>query len=227
MVDRQMLSRLRRAVPMVLAGTVFLSAFLLFQIQPLISRLLLPTFGGASAVWTTCMLFFQTLLLGGYAYAHFSTTRLKPKTQALLHLILLVVALALMPITPSESWKAHLDGTDLGEPVQIDGGSNGWWLPASNQQRTVTLDWPPQGSLDRALLLSLEAVIVCLVVALRRRAVPFAQIDAPPTLRTNSWHQRSLARSVVVALAIVAEMQAVLSGRDAQPLRLRTRPIHG
>ncbi len=92
------------------ALTIFTGAFLLFQVQPLIGKYILPWFGGSPNVWTTCMLFFQTLLLGGYAYAHFSTTRLKPKTQALLHLILLVVALALMPITPSESWKAHLDG---------------------------------------------------------------------------------------------------------------------
>jgi spermidine synthase len=92
------------------ALTIFTGAFLLFQVQPLIGKYLLPWFGGSPNVWTTCMLFFQTLLLGGYAYAHFSTTRLKPKTQALLHLVLLVLALAVMPITPSESWKAHLDG---------------------------------------------------------------------------------------------------------------------
>jgi spermidine synthase len=92
------------------ALTIFTGAFLLFQVQPLIGKYILPWFGGSPNVWTTCMLFFQTLLLGGYAYAHFSTTRLKPKTQALLHLVLLVVALALMPITPSESWKAHLEG---------------------------------------------------------------------------------------------------------------------
>lgn len=92
------------------ALTIFSGAFLLFQVQPLIGKYILPWFGGSPNVWTTCMLFFQTLLLAGYAYAHFSTTRLKPRNQALLHMVLLVVALALMPITPSESWKAHLDG---------------------------------------------------------------------------------------------------------------------
>ena len=50
--------------------TIFLSAFLLFQVQPLIGKFILPWFGGSPAVWTTCMLFFQVLLLGGYAYAH-------------------------------------------------------------------------------------------------------------------------------------------------------------
>jgi hypothetical protein len=92
------------------ALTIFSGAFLLFQVQPLIGKYILPWFGGSPNVWTTCMLFFQTLLLAGYAYAHFSTTRLKPKTQALLHIVLLVVALLLMPIIPSESWKEHLEG---------------------------------------------------------------------------------------------------------------------
>ena len=54
------------------AATIFLSAFLLFQVQPLVSKYILPWFGGSPAVWTTCMLFFQTLLFGGYAYAHLS-----------------------------------------------------------------------------------------------------------------------------------------------------------
>ena len=52
------------------AATIFLSSFLLFLVQPLIARLILPWFGGSAAVWTTCMLFFQVVLLAGYAYAH-------------------------------------------------------------------------------------------------------------------------------------------------------------
>jgi hypothetical protein len=55
---------------MIYAATIFLSSLLLFLVQPLIARLILPWFGGTAAVWTTCMLFFQTLLLAGYAYAH-------------------------------------------------------------------------------------------------------------------------------------------------------------
>ena len=55
---------------MIYAATIFLSSFLLFLVQPLIARLILPWFGGSAAVWTTCMLFFQVVLLAGYAYAH-------------------------------------------------------------------------------------------------------------------------------------------------------------
>jgi spermidine synthase len=94
------------------ALTIFLSAFLLFQVQPLIGKIVLPWFGGTPAVWTTCMLFFQVLLLGGYAYAHHSTSRLSPRRQGLLHLGLLAVAVVLtMPtILPGEGWKP--DGGD-------------------------------------------------------------------------------------------------------------------
>lgn len=97
------------------ALSIFTGAFLLFQVQPLIGKFILPWFGGGPGVWTTCLLFFQTLLLGGYAYAHFSSTRLKPRSQAALHLVLLVLALALLPITPAESWKSHLGGNPVGQ----------------------------------------------------------------------------------------------------------------
>ncbi len=67
------------------ALTIFLSAFLLFQVQPLIGKYILPWFGGSPGVWTTCMLMFQVLLLGGYAYAHYATSRWKPRTQGFIH----------------------------------------------------------------------------------------------------------------------------------------------
>jgi protein-L-isoaspartate O-methyltransferase len=85
--------------------TIFWGAFLLFLVQPLIARFILPWFGGGPAVWTTCMLFFQLLLLGGYAYAHFSISRLTPRRQVITHLVLLALAVALLPITPGDAWK--------------------------------------------------------------------------------------------------------------------------
>ncbi|MFM8342883.1 MAG: fused MFS/spermidine synthase, partial [Methylomonas sp.] len=84
---------------------VFLAAYLLFQIEPLIGKYILPWFGGSPAVWTTCMLFFQILLLGGYAYAHLSLNKLNPKQQSWLHIGLLLLALTTLPITPSADWK--------------------------------------------------------------------------------------------------------------------------
>jgi hypothetical protein len=85
--------------------TVFTSAFLLFQVQPLISKYILPWFGGSPAVWTTCMLFFQLTLFGGYVYAHLLVARLSPKWQAITHITLLAAALAFLPISPDEAWK--------------------------------------------------------------------------------------------------------------------------
>src|SRR5687767_7236466 len=89
------------------AITIFLSAFLLFQVQPLISKFILPWFGGSPAVWTSCMLFFQAILFVGYAYAHFIVRYLSPARQGIVHAVLLVVALAaaLPSVAPSSSFK--------------------------------------------------------------------------------------------------------------------------
>ncbi|HEX6689650.1 MAG TPA: fused MFS/spermidine synthase, partial [Burkholderiales bacterium] len=87
------------------ATTIFLSSFLLFLVQPLIARLILPWFGGSAAVWTTCMLFFQVVLLAGYAYAHFLNSHARGRMQPIVHAILLLAAVALLPIAPGEAWK--------------------------------------------------------------------------------------------------------------------------
>ena len=87
------------------AATIFLSAFLLFQVQLLIAKMILPWFGGSAAVWTTCMLFFQVVLLLGYFYADASIRFLKPKGQVLLHISLLAICLFLLPIVPGGGWK--------------------------------------------------------------------------------------------------------------------------
>ena len=87
------------------ALTIFTSAFLLFQIEPLVSKVILPWFGGSPAVWTTCLLFFQTLLFLGYAYAHVSTRFCTRRQQAVLHLALIALALVLMPVAPESHAK--------------------------------------------------------------------------------------------------------------------------
>jgi len=85
--------------------TIFLSAFLLFQVQPMIGKMILPWFGGSASVWTTCMLFFQMTLLLGYLYSHWVVRFLAPRKQSLIHIGLLLASLALLPISPSEAWK--------------------------------------------------------------------------------------------------------------------------
>ena len=89
----------------VFAFTIFLSAFLLFLVQPIIAKQILPWFGGSPAVWNTCMVFFQMLLLAGYAYSDWSIRRLNPRAQAILHCVLLAASLAVLPIVADAAWK--------------------------------------------------------------------------------------------------------------------------
>ncbi len=93
------------------AVTTLVSAFLVFQIQPVISKAILPWFGGGPAVWTTCLVFFQVALLAGYGYAHFLAKWFPSPVQAGIHFCLIVCALVFLPIAPSDSWKP-VDGSD-------------------------------------------------------------------------------------------------------------------
>jgi hypothetical protein len=97
-----------RFVVLPYAVTIFLSAFLLFLVQPIIAKQILPWFGGSSAVWTTALVFFQSTLLAGYAYAD-GTTRLGVRRQTLLHIGLLALSLATLPILASADWKPQGD----------------------------------------------------------------------------------------------------------------------
>ena len=85
--------------------TIVLSAFLLFQVQPLIGKYILPWFGGGPAIWSACLLFFQLVLLVGYAYAHWAGSRLPARVTSSIHLVLLAASLLVLPITPSPIWK--------------------------------------------------------------------------------------------------------------------------
>jgi hypothetical protein len=100
------------------AATIGVGACLLFQVQFILGKQILPWFGGAPAVWTTCMLFFQLLLLLGYAYAHLVSKSPSPARQRNVHLVLLLAATVLLlvrvavwpsPITPSDAWKPTAD----------------------------------------------------------------------------------------------------------------------
>jgi SAM-dependent methyltransferase len=94
------------AVRRVLAAvTIFASAFLLFTVEPLFAKRILPWFGGSAAVWTTCLVFYQTALLFGYLYARLLTRYLNPFAQALVHAALLLLSLLLLPIGPSNRWQ--------------------------------------------------------------------------------------------------------------------------
>ena len=87
------------------AVVIALSAFLIFLVQPLIAKQILPWFGGSAAVWTTCMVFFQTALLAGYAYADWAPRRFGVRRQSRLHAALAAISLVALPIVVSVYWK--------------------------------------------------------------------------------------------------------------------------
>lgn len=105
-VDRPPPLRGARAALLLLtfATAIFLNAALLFAVQPMFTKMVLPLLGGTPAVWNTCLLFFQTALLGGYLYAHLTSRWFAPKVQAGVHILLLLVALLLLPIHIPASW---------------------------------------------------------------------------------------------------------------------------
>ena len=98
---------------------IFLSAFLLFQIQPMMGRFVLPWFGGGPAVWTNCLLFFQVLLLAGYAYAHWLGSRASARLQGSLHIALLAASLLFLPIAPRLDWWKPASSADPSRQILL------------------------------------------------------------------------------------------------------------
>jgi SAM-dependent methyltransferase len=102
----------------VLAATaIFTSAFLLFTVEPLFAKRILPWFGGSAAVWSTCLVFYQTALLLGYLYARVLTRYAKPLTQAVVHITLLLLSLILLPIGPSDWWQPVAGAPPIWQPT--------------------------------------------------------------------------------------------------------------
>ncbi|NJS39288.1 MAG: hypothetical protein HC783_09980 [Rhodobacteraceae bacterium] len=100
------------ALVLLFTATIFTSALLLFFVQPLYTRMVLPQIGGAAAVWTTAMLFFQTVLIGGYLYAHLMSRYLAVNVQIAVHIGLVILALTALPLAVPDSWSY-----DPAEPV--------------------------------------------------------------------------------------------------------------
>ena len=95
------------------AGAIFASAFLIFGVQPMVGKHVLPWFGGAPAVWMTCLAFYQTALFAGYAYAHWLVSKVPLRGQPWLHALFFVGSLAVLPVLPGAEWKPE-PGADAG-----------------------------------------------------------------------------------------------------------------
>ena len=103
----------RNVTAIAFAATMALAGFLLFQVQPLLAKYLLPWFGGSASTWLVCLLFFQLALLVGYAHAYVVTLPFPVPQQAQIQLAILALSLLLLPITPADSWKPQ----DVGDPT--------------------------------------------------------------------------------------------------------------
>src|SRR4029079_5967499 len=104
-----------RSTAWLFTATTFTASSLVFLIQPMFAKMMIPNLGGRPAVWNTCVLFFQTTLLAGYSYAHLTTRWLGVRRQAFLHLVLMLAALALRPLR-------------LGDEYPRAGSNPVWWL---------------------------------------------------------------------------------------------------
>jgi SAM-dependent methyltransferase len=148
-------------------ATIFLSSFLLFMVQPLIARLILPWFGGSAAVWTTCMLFFQALLLAGYAYAHLLISRAGKRAGAAIHSALLAAAVLVLPIAPSAAWKPAGGDEPIHSILFVLGGSVGlqYFLLAATSPllQAWYVRTRPQGNPYRLFAISNIASLLALI----------------------------------------------------------------
>jgi SAM-dependent methyltransferase len=173
---------------MILYGiTIVTSAFLLFLVQPIIAKQILPWFGGTAAVWTVCVVFFQAILLAGYGYAH-GLTRRGQRTQARVHIALLVISLATLPIIASTAWKPGPDADPTWRIVGLLAATIGlpYFLLSSTGpllQKWVAEDHTirtPPASVYRLFALSNLGSLVGLLI------YPFA-IEPYANLHAQSW----------------------------------------
>ncbi len=199
--------------------TIFLSAFLLFLVQPLIGRYILPWFGGGPAVWTTCMLFFQTLLLAGYAYAHVIGQTGTLKRAAIVHIALLTISLVFLPLTP------RLGQTAPGDPsaailllLCATVGGPYFLLSATGPllQRWFNLSYPEQSPWRLYSLSNLGSFLALL-------SYPFL-LEPYLRLRTQSWIWSGLYLLFAALCAWTAWQTRDIARPEAVPTEPEPRP---
>ena len=100
-------------VQLIFAATILLSAALMFIVEPMFAKMVLPLLGGSPSVWNTCLVFYQTALMAGYLYAHFSLKWLGPRRQAVLHVVLLCVPWISLPIGVAHGWTPPSEGNPV------------------------------------------------------------------------------------------------------------------
>lgn len=190
------------------ASTIGLSAFLLFLVQPIIAKQILPWFGGSAAVWTTCMVFFQVVLLAGYFYSDLVIRRLDGRRQALVHGALLLVSLLALPITASDAFKPADAENPIGRILVLLAATIG--LPYLMLSTTGPL---VQAWFARRFAGTPTAASVWRLYALSNVASMLALIAYPPLIEPNSSSRLqsvgwSVGYAVFVALTLAAAWAA-------------------
>ena len=192
--------------------TVFLGAFLLFLVEPLIAKQILPWFGGAPAVWTACLLFFQLALVVGYGYAH-ATRRLGLKRQAILHGVLLVLTVATLPILLGSSWKPSGEQAPLSRVLLLLTASVGAPYVLLSGTTPMLQDWfrqlAPSGTPYRLYALSNAGSLLGLI------AYP-TLVERFLTVRTQAWGW-SAAFVLFVALCVACARAATRTNAATEP----------
>lgn len=192
------------------AATIFTSAFLLFLVQPIIAKQILPWFGGSAAVWTTCMVFFQFVLLAGYAYSDGVVRRLAPRSQAILHTVLVIVSLAWLPIIAGDTWKPQPDTEPATRILLLLGATVGLPYLLLSTTGPLVQAWfarrYPQAKVYRLFALSNFASLLSLL------AYP-PLIEPSVTLRWQSWVWSGT--YVVFAMLVIASAWHAASAQPA------------
>ena len=134
---------------LVFVTTVFLSSYLLFAVQPMVAKFLLPSFGGTAAVWTACLVMFQTLLLAGYTYAHLLRTKLSPAAQRCTHLAVLALSLAALPPIPHLAQALTTTGSPVWTLLRCLLQSIGLPFFALSATAPLLMEWFRQAAPDR------------------------------------------------------------------------------
>ena len=203
------------------ASTIFVSAFLLFLVQPLIARQILPWFGGSAAVWTLCLVFFQVVLLVGYFYADWLSRR-PLRMQAVVHALLLLAACATLPVIPDAAWKPTGQGDPSAGVLAVLAATIGLPYLAVCTTGPLVQSWvarlhagdaPRQAKVYRLFALSNLAALAALVV------YPFV-LEPVFALRAQA-----LAWSVGFGLFAMLAIVSVVAVGKARPTRTGTEAV--
>jgi hypothetical protein len=195
------------------ALTIFSSAFLLFLVQPIMAKQILPWFGGSAAVWTTCLVFFQFLLLFGYAYSDWTTRRMKARHQIGLHVVLLVASLLSLPILAAPNWKPMGTEEPAWRILGLLGATIGLPYFLLSTTGPLVQAWFartfPAGTVYRLFALSNFASLLALM------SYPFVLEPWITTVRqSQGW---SIAYGIFVVLCVGAAIYSLRSAPNALP----------